>query len=113
MMNTADLETFIFGDIGTDAIIQAIDEDGEATDLTGATGITLECRSPLEETLSLAGTIYGPASGGKVLIQAIGNAFEPSVARRVIPFEGVLRWTQAGEVQYSRDRVRFTIELFP
>jgi hypothetical protein len=112
-MNVTDLETYVSGDTGTDTLITVVDEDGNAIDLTGSTSITLACVSPQRDVLSVAGAISGDPAVGHVIIEDLAQAFTPTASRRIVHFEGVVKWTQLGETHYSRDRVKFAIELFP
>lgn len=112
-MKTSDLDTYVSGDTGTDTIITVVDEDGKIVDLTGASAVSLECRSPQRDVFSAAGDISGDPENGQTIFEDLAQAFTPTAERRVVHFEGVVKWTQDGEVYYSRDRVKFAIELFP
>lgn len=110
-LHTQDLGTFTYGD-RTDQEIPLVNEDGDAFDLTGASAITLECTSAGRDVLSLACTASDP-HGGIVTVTNLGTAFEPTATRRRVAFLGRLRWTYESQTYYSRDQVRFVIELFP
>jgi hypothetical protein len=107
------IDTFISGDTGTDVVVPLKDENGAAFDMTGATAITLVCRSAQRDVFSVAGTIVGSAVDGVVSFEDVALAFTPTRQRPLVHFEGEVKWTQGGETHYSRDRVRFAIELFP
>jgi hypothetical protein len=111
--NVADLGIYIWGDTGTGTLIPVVDEDGDVMDLTLASGITLECVSPQRDVISVAASVLGDAKLGRVVIEDLASAFLPTTSRPLVHFEGVVRWTQGGEPHYSRDRVKFAIELFP
>lgn len=112
-MNTIDLGRYVSGDTGTDTVLSLTDDGGVALDLTGASAISLEAASAARELLSIAGSISGAATLGKVIFEDVAQAYTPTRARPLVSFEGVVKWTQAGESWRSRDRVRFAIELFP
>jgi len=118
MSNALDIGTFTYGDEGTDFLAKLVDEDGEPINLNGASAMTLECRSPGGEVLSIAGLPTAIEIDGEdvlcgVTFENLGTAAVPTTERRKIHFEAVITWTQAAEPFASRDRVRFAIELFP
>ena len=112
-MNLQDLDTYISGDTGTDTILDLVDRAGAALDLTGATAIVLDAVSAQRDVLAISGSISGAATAGAVILENVAQAFTPTRARPIIHFEGILRWTQAGESWRSLDGVTFAIRLFP
>jgi hypothetical protein len=113
VVNLLDLGTYISGDTGTDTVITIENENGVAIDLAGATAISLEAVSSKRDVLSVSAMIFGVSTAGQVIIEDLAQAFTPTADRRIAHFEGVVKWSQAGESWRSRDRVKFAIELFP
>ena len=109
----ADLGTFVYGDTGTDTEITMEDSEGVVIDLTGATAISLEAASSGRDRISVAGSLSGPPSNGKLIFEDLGAAFAPTAQRPLVYFEGYVKWTQDGELFYSRDSIPFAIRLFP
>ena len=113
----ADLGTFVYGDTGTDTEITLVPAPrapvGQVIDLTGATAISLEASSSGRDRISVAGSLSGPPSNGKLIFEDLGAAFAPTAQRPLVYFEGYVKWTQDGELFYSLDQVKFAIRLFP
>ena len=112
-MNVIDKGTFVYGDTGTDLILTIEDEDGVVIDLTGATAIALVCRSAGRDVGEIEGSISGAPELGVLLFEDVGTAFTPTSSRPRLDFVGRVRWSQSGELHYTRDAVKFAIELFP
>lgn len=113
MVNVTDLGTYISGDTGTDTVLSVVDEDGDALNLGGASDIYLVCRSAGRDVGSVTGSISGDPANGQILFEDIAQAFTPSNARRRMEFVARIKYTQGGELYWTRDAVRFAIELFP
>lgn len=112
-MSVINLGTYVYGDTGTDTTIVLATEAGDPYDLSGASGIALVFRSASHDEGEVAAAIIGDAADGNLLIEDLANAFTPTTTRPRLHFLGHIRWTQGGETFFSRDQVRFAIELFP
>src|SRR5574341_1175399 len=113
LVNIIDLGTYVSGDTGTDTVLSVEDENGVALNLGGASAIKLVCRSAGRDVGEVAAAISGDPALGKVLIEDLANAFTPTPTRPRLDFVARLKWTQGGETYWTRDAVKFAIELFP
>ena len=113
MVSFIDLGTYISGDTGTDTVLSVVDEDGDAINLGGATAITLVCRSAGRDVGSVSGSISGDPALGRILFEDLAQAVTPTTSRPRLDFIARIKWTQGGELYWTRDAVRFAIELFP
>lgn len=106
-----DLGTFTYGD-RTVQEIPIVNENGEAFDFTGATAITLVCRTTEQASAEITLTAPDPHDG---ILSFADPAlvFEPTRARPLIHVTGRVRWTFQSKEYWAADAVKFAIELFP